>query len=492
MLPPFIMWPRSVSLRQTLLAALVISNLSVPFAAAKTFTLSELLVLARRGNAGVAAGAIATSRIEAQLSEANRSWLPSGDLLSLVAPVPDIQCENPNIPDNLTPEQKRAYAKDYCVHTSVTEVSTKFRGIFTRTELHVTQPLFTFGKISAGKEAAKRGVAASKSQEAGITAELGLNVRKAYYGIKLARGVLDTFDEGFGYLDDAQKDIEKNLKEGNGTATQTDLLRLRTVRAELDVRRLETERLGGDANAGLRALLGSEAPANLEIDNEELTALEVPDRSLSHYEDEARGNRPEVHALDNLVAAKRALADLERRKQYPDLVLLGSATYARASSVDDPQNAFYNDPFNVASFGLAAAIRLPLDLGVRNAKAAQAQADADEAEMRRREALAGVQFEVQRAFNALTEARKRVAVVKSGERAAKAWITALAQNLAAGLAETKDFADALVAFFQFRVRVLQAAFDFNIAAATMARTTGIEVVSPVAANVETDADKPKP
>jgi outer membrane protein TolC len=317
-------------------------------------------------------------------------------------------------------------------------------------------------------------------------------VRKAYYGIKLARGVLDTFEEGFGYLDDAQKEIEKNLKEGNGTATQTDLLRLRTVRAELDVRRLETERLGGDANAGLRALLGSEAPANLTVDDDELTTVDVPDRSLTHYQDEARAYRPEVHALDNLVAAKRALADLERRKQYPDLVLVGSATYARASSVDDPENAFYNDPFNVASFGMAAAIRLPLDLGVRNAKAAQAQAEADETEQRRREALTGVQFEVQRAFNSLTEARKRVAVVKSGERAAKAWITALAQNLAAGLAETKDFADALVAFFQFRVRVLQAAFDFNIAAATMARTTGTEVVSPTArAETETDAEPKK-
>jgi multidrug efflux system outer membrane protein len=449
------------------LLALLFLPITSPVAQAKPFTLPELLALARKGNSGVAAGAVATQRVEAQLSEANRSWLPTGEVLSLLAPVPDIICENL--------EGKRDPA--HCVRTNVNEVSTKFRGLFTRTELHLTQPIFTFGKISAGKEAAKRGVAASKSQEEGVAADLGLNVRKAYYGIKLARAVLDTFDEGFGYLDDAQKDIEKNLKEGTGSSTQTDLLRLRTVRAELDVRRLDTERLGNDARAGLRALLGSEAPANLEIDDEALAPLDVPERPLDRYEEDARVHRPEVHALDNLVAAKRSLADLERRKQYPDLVLLGSATYARANSVDDPENAFLNDPFNVAAVGLAAAVRLPLDLGVRNARAAQAEADAEETELRRREALAGVRFEVQRAYNALVEAKKRVAVVKSGERAAKAWITALAQNLAAGLAETKDFADALVAFFQFRVRVLQAAFDFNIATATLARTTGTEVAT---------------
>jgi outer membrane protein TolC len=477
MLPALIMRSRPRSPLLTLVAFLVLAPVSISFAEARTYNLSELLDLARRGNSGIAAGAIATRRVEAQLSEANRAWLPTGDVVSLIAPVPEIHCQTPDPKDPNNPNTPKLDPKEYCLSTDVKEVSTKFRGLFTHTELHLVQPVFTFGKISAGKDAAKHGVAASKSQEEGLAAELGLNVRKAYYGIKLAKAVLETFDEGFGYLDDAQKEIEKSLKAGTGTATQTDLLRLRTVRAELEVRRLDTDRLGNDARAGLRALLGTQAPANLEIDDDELAPLEVPERNLAHYEDEAQAHRPEVHALDFLVGAKRALADLERRKQYPDLVLLGSATYARASSVDDPQNAFLNDPFNIASVGLAAAVRVPLDLGIRNAHAAQAQADADETELRRREALIGVRFEVQRAFNALTEARKRLGVVKTGERAAKSWITAIAQNLAAGLAETKDFTDALSAFFQLRIRVLQAAFDFNVAAATLTRTTGSDVAT---------------
>ena len=47
--------------------------------------------------------------------------------------------------------------------------------------------------------------------------------------------------------------------------------------------------------------------------------------------------------------ADHALADLERRKQYPDLVLVGTATYAYASSIDNPRNAFFNDPFNTSA-----------------------------------------------------------------------------------------------------------------------------------------------
>ena len=127
----------------------------------------------------------------------------------------------------------------------------------------------------------------------------------------------------------------------------------------------------------------------------------------------------------------------------------------------------------------ALALRLPLDLGVRNAKAAQIEAEAEEAEWRRRrEALGGIAFEVQRAYASLNEATRRLAAVRDGERAAKAWLTAVAANFATGLAETRDFTDAVVQSFQFRIRALQTIFDLNVAAATLTRATGAEVAIP--------------
>src|SRR5204863_4687086 len=116
------------------------------------------------------------------------------------------------------------------------------------------------------------------------------------------------------------------------------------------------------------------------------------------------------------------------------------------SSVYDPHNSFLNHPFNSRSAGLAAALRVPLDLGVRNARSARVQAEADEAFERRREALGGIAFEISRAHADLIEAQKRLKIMKQGEKSGKAWITTVAQNFATGLAETKDFSDALFAF----------------------------------------------
>jgi len=450
---PSTITPRSL---WTILVSLLLLALARP-AAARPYKLDELLAMAKRSSPGMAASASQTAQIEAQLSEAKRSWMPTGELVSLVAPVPEILCN----PDTLN-----------CISTNHSEASLNLKGVFTRTEVKLVQPIYTFGKISAGIDAAQAGIAASRSREAGVAADVELNVRKAYWGAKLAREILATIKDGMTYLDQAKSQVEKNLSTGTGNSTVVDRHRLDAMRADVDGRVLEAEKLLATALGGLRALLGPEAPADLDVDADPLEAPNVPHRPLSQYEEQARLSRPEVQALNFLVNSKRALADLERRKQYPDVVLIGTATYAYASSIDNPHNAFYSDPFNTATAGLAAALRVPLDLGVRNARSHRVQAEADEAFQRRREALGGIAFEVARAHAELVEAQKRLEVTQRGEKAGKRWITTVAQNFSAGLAETKDFADALVAFFGFRVKVLQATFDANLAAANLSRAVG--------------------
>jgi len=437
-------------------------------ASAKAYTLPELLDAARRGNPGIQAGAAATEAMQAQLLEAHRNAWPSGELTSFVTALPKIECEYD--------------AGGHCVatksdpaHHNFADTFTKLAGPFTRTEVRVVQPLYTFGKIDAGVEAAENGVAAIRHKQAGAAADVELNIRKAYWGRKLARELLDTLDQGTSYIDEAQQKIEKQLADGSGNVTVTDRLRLRTVRAEIDARTLETKRLAELALTGLRTLLGSEAPADLDVDAEPLEPLEVPKRPVTQYEEAARLNRPEVLALSFAARAKHALSLLEERREYPDLALVATGSYAYAPTVDSPVNAFANNPFNGLGFGLAATLRMPLDLGPRFARTDRARAEADETELRRREALGGIALEVRKAFDEMTEAQARVTAVQKGEKAGKAWVTAVAQNFAIGLAEARDFSDALQAFFTMRARYLQSVYDLNIAAAALTRATGAPV-----------------
>jgi outer membrane protein TolC len=426
-------------------------------------TLPELLEMAR-SNPGLKATAAATAAMEAQVSEAKLNWLPQGDLLSLLAPSPNIQCRG--VMGQPDPNQ--------CISTSSPEANlttVSWDRVFTRTEIKLIQPVYDFGKISAGVEAAEAGVGLSRQKEAGARADLELNVRKSYYGLKFARDVLDMLDEGSGYVGDAEKKLEKDIYAGTGNATVTDRLRLRTVRAELDGRILEAKRLQGLARDSLRTLVGAEAP-DIDVDDDPFEPPELKERPVTYYEDLARFNRPEVRALEYAVKAKHALADLERRKEYPDFVLIGTAAYAYAQTVDDPQNAFMSHYFNSRTAGIAAALRLQLDLGPKIARARKTTAEAQEIEYRRSEALGGILLEVRKAYGEMTEAAARVATMDKGQKAGKAWISAVAQNFAVGLAEARDLSDALVAFFGMRTRYLQAVYDLDVALSALSRATG--------------------
>ena len=450
---------------------------------AKPYSLAQLVDMARRGNPGVMAGGAATAAMEAQVSEARRNWYPSGELLSTFSMVPKVQCRgqnqnntfvSPGLPDRLlTPTERESD----CVTTNALPIDNpgivaQLAGPWTRTELKLIQPLWDFGKISAGVTAAESGVEALRAKQSGAAFDVELNVRKAYWGLKLARELLDALAEGGGYIADAQKKLEKELDQGTGNATVTDKLRLRTVRAEVDARTLETKRLASLALVGLRTLVGPEAPADLDVDDSDFEPLEIPQRPVTYYEDQARLNRPEVRALDFALKAKHALSDLERRREYPDLFLIGSASFAYAPTIDTPKNAFLSNPFNSFGAGLAAGLRMPLDLGPKLARADRVHAEADEFEFRRREALGGIALEVRKAYEELSEATARVETLNKGQKAGKAWVTAVAQNFAIGLAEARDFSEALNAFFQMRARYLQSVYDLNVAAAALGRATG--------------------
>ena len=241
------------------------------------------------------------------------------------------------------------------------------------------------------------------------------------------------------------------------------------------MRALEAKRTADSARSGLHALLGPEAPADLEVDADPLQALEIspaPSRSTR--------SRPACRAPRSRRSTTSSPAATPSPTSSAASSTPTSSSSARRrtrtrSSIDNPRNAFFNDPFNTSSVGAAVSLRLPLDLGVKNARAAQLQAQAAETVLRRREALGGILFEVQRAYGELVEATQRLEVVRSGGKAAKAWVTAVSANFATGLAEAKDFSDALVAFFQFQVRAHQAVFDLNLAAAALSRATGAEI-----------------
>jgi outer membrane protein TolC len=174
------------------------------------------------------------------------------------------------------------------------------------------------------------------------------------------------------------------------------------------------------------------------------------------------------------VAARRAALKLQKATFFPDILIVGRLSYAYTSSAETPQNAFFSNPLNGLGFGGGLAMRLTWDYGIKAARLDRARAELLETQALRRAALGGIDLEVERAHAEIDEAFKRIDAVHEGERVANQWLKAVSEKHSMGLAETKELGDAVGAFFQMRLRLLQALYDARIAQANLIKATGTE------------------
>ena len=82
------------------------------------------------------------------------------------------------------------------------------------------------------------------------------------------------------------------------------------------------------------------------------------------------------------------------------------------------------------------------------------------------------EYEVRKAHAKATQAGKRLDAAKKGEKAARGWVASVLQAEAVGAASAKDYADAYIAYFTLHGRVLQSAYDWNLAIVGLRRAVG--------------------
>ncbi|MEZ4401654.1 MAG: TolC family protein [Kofleriaceae bacterium] len=420
-------------------------------ARAEPLTLDALIAQANR-SARVTMAEADRAAAAARVAEADGARLPRVTATAFAAPSPEIRCVDAA-----------------CTATDPTDFALRFSGAFIGGTINLTQPLYTFGKISAGRAAAKAGLAAQAALEAGVRGDVALDAARAYWGLKVARELRFMLEDGIDRLTGARDGFAQRLAENDPDVTLIDQQRLDVIIAEATAQLADAQQGEAQALAAVRALAGDGAA---DIDAAPLTAVEATLAADAALADAAVAGRPEVRAADAAVAAMGALTDLERAGWLPDLALIAGASGTVAQGVDDPPSAFANDPYNRLSATLALALRWQFEPGATQAKVGRARAASQRAVAQAALARTGARYDVATAAAEARGAQARLTASASGEQAAKAWLAAVVQADAVGTAEAKDLADAYIAWFQMRARQAQAIYQWNVAVARLARATG--------------------
>jgi outer membrane protein, multidrug efflux system len=336
---------------------------------------------------------------------------------------------------------------------------------------NVVVPVYTFGKITAGRAALENVVAAMAALLQRSTDQATFDVTKAYWGYQTARGAATTIVDVRKRLGEAKDRARGLLAEGSDQISKSDAMKLDYLSEEIEARNAESDKGATLAFTAIRLIIGKAAEDPLEIVEEKL-----PDPPPQPSEDEmlrrALDKRPEMRAASAQVGGRFAAVQLERAKLWPDLALVGGGTYNYTTSADTPSTPFAYNPFQQQSIYVALALQGSFDFPQKFARIRQAEAELQDALAQQRGAEQLVRLELRQALGDLQEARVRAQRYTNESTIGKQLAIQAGIAFDSGLGEARDLMEDMLLWARADGEKFKALFDAQIAWANLQKATG--------------------
>ena len=339
-------------------------------------------------------------------------------------------------------------------------------------QLSIIYPISTFGKAEGYANAAENNI---RIQQGEVTIQKGktyLDVLTAYYGYLASRDAVYMLEDANKKVDSAIELVQGWLDEGNGGAKQSDLFALQTGSGILN-RYLEQARgLQNIAEAGLRLLTGIDKKDTIELADQKLTPVPLPDKTLDDLQKTALENRPEMVQVEAGLNARRALLSAKQSEAYPNFYwgLVGSFAYSPNRPRLDELSIF--DPFN--HYGATPIIGFKWDwwTGRQEGQVKQAEGEYNALIEKKSFAQRGIPFQVAEQYHNVQSYHKMVQHLYNAARAGRRWMLASYADFEAGVEKAEKVMTAFQGYVLAYSDYLQIVNNYNLHVGRLHVVTG--------------------
>lgn len=392
---------------------------------------------------------------KAKLDEAKGAQFPQIELMALGGPSPKAEKEA------ISPE----------IRTDVK--STTINGVFGMITMQILQPIYTFGKISGYKTAAQSGIKVSEAELDKKRSEIVLKTKELYWSLSMIRELRNLANEIKDELEKAIKKTEEDLKKDIPSADELTLYKLKTYLGEVKRNLNEIDKNEAIIIEALKFMTGLPKDVTLKIITEPLKYEEIsmkPDELIS----KAFILRPEMIQIKEGLKAKQALIDVEKSNLYPQIFFLVKGSLAGATNRDRIHNPYIYDPLNDSMLAAVLGMKLNIDFGITKGKIREAEIEYQKVLEKKNLAERGIPVQIMKAYFEYEEASKTARDMEEAYSNAKKWFVAADANIDMGIGETKDLADAVLAYATTRVNHLKALYNQKMAIANLLQASGLD------------------
>jgi outer membrane protein TolC len=351
-------------------------------------------------------------------------------------------------------------------------------GIFSKGDLKIIQPLYTFGRLRNEIRAARQGLLASEAATQKSRHAIIFAIKELYYNLLLSYQIKDLLDDSQENFTTAMETVEERLENDEGNATEQDLLRLRIGVASIQQEQATIEQGIAVTGSALKRQLRIPFQTPFQLASTQLNTVNVKLQPLEHYLSQVDQYRPELAQIEAGLAARQARLEAARSQYYPAIFLAGGFEYSVAPNRDDQDSPFANDYNFFKGPGVALGLNWQLDFWQTRAKVAERVAEVQQLTAQQDAAVSGIALDVERRYLEVKEFEQKVESAQEARKAARALLVTTLANFQIGVGEGKDVFEGLGLYTRIVGDYYKTLRNFNIAAARLTQATGQEVTVP--------------
>lgn len=344
---------------------------------------------------------------------------------------------------------------------------------FSRLDVRLTQPLWTWGELGGNLGAARSGIAVEAASVQAKELEVAFRTGELYFNVLLAEALFRLTEEAGEIVQQAKREIRRLLDEGAEDVDDADLYQVLITEQEFNRRVVEVTQRRETAHIALARQLFLSDTVVVVPEQEALTPLVFAPDTLPTWLSRARTHRPELAQADAGLAARASLVEMARSEFYPKVFLSLSSTWSAVAGRVDPRNPYISDPFRAKGLRAGIGVRQKLNFPQTRARLAQARAEHDKVLYQKQGVEQLILFEVEEAWRNLRIAQAALDTRTEALRLSREWLRTEQINFDLELGDTENLVRAVQANLELQAAHHEAVRTYNVAVLKLLRTAGV-------------------